>query len=799
VILKAYPDYKKKTLFPAILLFIILFVASCSSTKYIEDYQSIVKKVEIDSVPDKFKEEVLNYVQKDIRPAPKLGINVRLYNLFYGLFKTKSIGNPAPVLDSTLVDISRVQIEKFLQSKGYFNAKVKSAITVEKQRASILFSATPGPAFYVNQLTFDVKDSVLKDIYLKTKPSYTHVREGMQYDDDSLAYERDKIYEVAKQHGYFDFARPYIKYSVDSNLNASKTNIVLTVDNPEDKLFHPRYLIGETNIIIAPNSDGFPDSIPLNPRIFRQIRYTDLAKRFRRNPIVRYDFIKAGELYNSTMEDITYNRLYELNVFKNVKIDYQKAKDSSLVVEPIIRLIPQKKMSNRVEGEIPFNAGTVGFTLSNTYTNNNLFRGAERFEFQVKGGLQSRLGRGGSLFSDVYQRDFSVSANLAVPRLMLPFNIPMMGKNGMPFTTFSTSYVYALQKDFFVRRVFLNSVTYDWFETRSKLHSFTPLNFEYRFGGLLLVTDGPDEAQNEINRELIRNNEYNIKLLGRQDITLGIKYTYTLNQNKLLSPGSFFYFRGNMDMAGNLLDGISRLTGGHNKVSEGDFATVLGLPYNQYIRPEIDLRWYKTLGVDKQFVARLNAGVGFAYGNSETMPFEKLFFAGGSSGVRAWQARTLGPGNYNRGERLATEETRRTLYGLDQLGQMHIETNFEYRYKLLNNFFGAKLKGAVFLDAGNVWNVSSGNPQPETYFDFKKVLNQIGIGTGLGLRYDVEYFVFRFDIGLKLKDPQFEGSNQWVIGKYINGADQFKRDYKVTHSPDEYRFLQYNFGIGLPF
>ena len=211
------------------------------------------------------------------------------------------------------------------------------------------------------------------------------------------------------------------------------------------------------------------------------------------------------------------------------------------------------------------------------------------------------------------------------------------------------------------------------------------------------------------------------------------------------------------------------------------------------------MRWYKDLGLDKQFVARLNAGVGFAYGNSTKIPFEKQFFAGGSSGVRAWQARTLGPGNYNRGERIPTEEERNILYGLDQLGQMHIETNLEYRYKLLNNFFGAKLKGAVFLDAGNVWNVSRGNPQPETYFDFKKVFNQIGIGTGLGLRYDVEYFVFRFDIGLKLKDPQFEGSEQWVIGKYINGADQFKRDYKVTHSPDEYRFVQYNFGIGLPF
>jgi outer membrane protein insertion porin family len=797
--LKAYLNYKKKIQFPAILLFIILFVTACSSTKYIEDYQSIVKNVEIDSVPEKFEEEAYNYVQKDIRPSPKLGINVGLYNLFYGLFKTKSIGTPAPVLDSTLVDISRNQIEKFLNSKGYFNAKVTSAIEVKDQRASVNFKADPGPAFFVNKLNYDIVDPKVKEIYFNEKNELSYLREGMQYDDDSLANERDRIYEVMKQNGYFDFARPYVKYTVDSNLNASKTNITLIVDNPQDKIEHTPYYIGETNIIVAPNSDGFPDTIPLNPRIFRSIRYTDLSKRFRRNPITRYDFLKVGDLYDNRNEAITYNRLYEMNVFKNVKIDYQKASDSSNLVNPVIRLIPQKRMSNRIEGEVPFNAGTVGFTLSNTYTNNNIFRGAERFEFQIKGGLQSRIGQGKSIFNDVYQRDFSVSANLAVPRLMVPFDIPMMGKNGMPFTTFSTSYVYALQKDFFVRRVFLNSVTYDWFETRSKLHSFTPLNFEYRFGSLLLVTDGPDEAINEANRELISQNLYNIQLLGRKDITLGVKYTYTLNQDKLQQPRSFFYFRGNMDLAGNLLQGITSLTSGKHNPKEGDFAEVLGLPFNQYARPEIDLRWYKHLGGDKQFVARVNAGVGFAYGNSNAIPFEKLFFAGGSSGVRAWQARTLGPGNYNRGQAILTEERRRVLYGLDQLGQMHIETNFEYRYKLLNKFFGAQLKGAFFIDAGNVWNISSGNPQPETYFDFKKLFNQIGIGTGVGLRYDVDYFVFRFDVGLKLKDPQFAADKQWVIEKFIGGAKEFKQDYKVTHSPDEYRFVQYNFGIGLPF
>jgi outer membrane protein insertion porin family len=794
VILKAYPNYKKKIRFPAILLLFILFVTACSSTKYIQDYQSIVKKVDMDSIPSSFKEEAINYVQKDIRPAPKYSVNVGLYNIFYGLFKIKSVGNPAPILDSTLVEISRNQIQKFLVSKGYFKAIVKSDIKVKNQRAEVSFKASSGPSFSIKKLDYVISDSSVKKIYLDKKALFTRLKVGMRYDDDSLGYERDHLYELMKQNGYYDFLRPYVKYEVDSALNSSQVNIKLIVTNPLNKVAHTQYTIGETNVIIAPTTEGFPDSISLNPRLGRNnLRYTDLSKRFRRNPIVRYDFIKEGELYSVENETLTYDRMYELNVFKNVKIDYIKAKDSSNKVDPYIRLIPQKRMSNRVEGEVPFNGGTVGFTLSNTYTNNNIFRGAERFEFQVKGGLQSRVGNGSSLFNDIYQRDFSVSANLAVPRLMVPFDIPLMGKNGMPTTTFSTSYIYSLQKDFFDRRVFLNSVTYDWVETKSKLHSLTPLNFEYRFGGLLV------DSTTAGGKALIDANSYNIALLRRKNITLGVKYTYTLNGNRLLNNNTFFYFRGNIDMAGNLLQGITRLTSGKRDAKGGDPATVLGMPFNQYVRPEIDLRWYKNLGGIKQFIARINAGVGYAYGNSTSIPFEKLFFAGGSNGVRAWQARTLGPGNYNRGNRLLTEDLRRTLYGIDQLGQMHIEANLEYRYKILDKFFGAQLKGAFFIDAGNVWNISPGNPQPETYFDFKNIANQIGIGTGMGFRYDVDYFVFRFDIGLKLKDPQFSGSDQWVIQKYLSGAKDFKDTYNETHSPDTYRFLQYNFGIGLPF
>lgn len=768
-----------------------------------------MKKVTIDSVDAKFEEQAYNYVQKDIRPASKLSINVPLYNLFNtkdGRYKTSDIkpfGTPPAILDSTLVEISRTQIQKFLKSKGYRQAEVTSAIKIADKKAEIVFSAKPGPAYFIEKLSDSIPNANIRNLYESNKAKITHLHKGMQYDEDSLTYEREQIYRIMKENGYFYFLRPYVNFDVYGAEASSKTNkmdLNLNVTDPANGP-HKQFYIGYTHLLIAPNPDGLPDSAryKLSKDTLNGIIYTDFSKRYRRNPIVRYDFLKQGDLYDIRNENLTYDRLYELNVFKNVKIDYFRRDSTSNKINAIILLTPQKVMSNRVEGEVPFNGGTVGFTIGNTYTNNNIFRGAERFELQVKGGLQSRIGNGAKVFSDIYQRDFSISASISVPRLMIPFYNPVLGGNGMPHTTFATSYIYALQKDVSVRRIFINSITYDWFETKSKLHSFTPLNFEYRFGNL---------DTSKVDAITRFNNLYYSSLLDRKDLTLGMKYTYTLNADKLNQLRTFVYLRAGMDIAGNMLQGISKLTGSKHDPANNDPAKILGLPFNQYTRPEVDIRWYKHLGGERQFIARLNTGLAYAYGNSilTGIPFEKQFFAGGSNGLRAWQARTIGPGNYNR-QVLASDEIRKAVFGLDQLGTLRIETNFEYRFTVARKFFGATLKGAAFVDAGNIWNIRRGesitleNPELDelTVFKLSKMAKQIAIGTGVGLRYDVQYFVFRFDVGLKLKDPQFMGSDQWVISKFLSGARDFKNSYNATHGPDTYRFLQYNFGIGMPF
>jgi outer membrane protein insertion porin family len=438
-----------------------------------------------------------------------------------------------------------------------------------------------------------------------------------------------------------------------------------------------------------------------------------------------------------------------------------------------------------MEGEYTFNTGRSGFNIGNTFTNRNLFGGAERFDLKLKYGILFDAWRDNQLFGSVFNRDLQIGATLTVPRLMVPFHVPLVGRSGMPYTTFSLNWQIFDQVNTYSNRYVIGSVAYNWYETRYKLHTITPLIAEFRLGKL--SPGFYDELSEKGFLLYIRSND-------RAYFGLGSQYAYTYNALKLNRLEDFSYFRGTLDMSGNTLSLLSNVFDfDRNNVGE---RMVFGVPYLQYARMETDFRWYKYLGGERQLVFRFNPGVVIPYGNNrDFVIFEKSFFGGGMNGIRAWQARTLGPGNYNR--EILDESLRLGLRNLDQLGEIKIESNLEYRFRLLNDFLGAKLKGAAFADSGNIWRFREiENPGGE--FNWNTFLGQMAIGAGAGLRFDLDYFVFRLDAGLKVRDPQFKGSKQWVVRELFNSRE-FKRQYAVTNGPDRYNFIQYNFGIGMPF
>ena len=767
-----------------------MILSSCNASRFLPDDQALVNKVSIKGIDKKFSEQAFLYVQKDVRPNSRL--NLALYNTFntkrgsYRTDRIKKIGEAPHVLDSSLVEISRTQIERFLQSKGYFKAGVKSDITVKRKKAQIVFTAVPGPEFKIRKIDYFIADTAVASLYQRNRESFTHIHTGKRYDSDSLNYEREKIFIMMKQNGHYDYVRQFVRFDVDSNLYSSQADLKLFMANPKDIDFHPVYTISKGTVTIK-NSDGGTALKADTALIDSQYHFVDYSKKFKPAVLNRFLFMREGDQYNIDKEDLTYDRLYDLNVFKNIKIEYTKPGDSTFRLNPRVDIVPLKKMSNRIEGEYTFNSGRNGFNIGDTYTNRNLFGGAELLEIKVKYGILFDATVSQNLLNRIFSRDFQIGANFTIPKLLTPFRVPQFGKSGIPHTTISSSYQLFDQKNAFSNRVLINSLTYDWKETRYKFHSFTPVNIEFRKGKL-------DAAFRDSLLE--RGFQLYVRTNDRQFFNLSSQYAYTYNTIRLNTYGNFLYFRGNIDAAGNTLGLIAKVF--KFKENSDGFKTILNQPFQQYIKVESDVRLYRFFGGERQFIARLNPGIGIPYGNNSILTFEKNFFAGGSSGVRAWQARTLGPGNYNRAS-LASNDLRTNLRNLDQLGEVKLEGNLEYRFKILNNLFGSKVKGATFTDFGNIWRLRKSVENPEGEFKFDKLFNQLAIGTGAGLRFDLNYFVLRLDAGIKVKDPQFTGSDQWVI-KHLFDTKEFKERYEtVTNGPDKYRFVQYNFGIGMPF
>lgn len=782
--MKSYTGIKYQSFTILIVLF-VLVVSGCSLTRRLKPNEALVRKITIKGVDKEFSEAAPTYVDK--QQQPNNWINLNLYYTFSKNGKN-DVGEPPSILDSSLVEYSRLQIEKFLQNKGYLKAKVIDSIIVKNKKAQLIFTATEGPMFRIRKFQDSIADKNIERLYRNNRTQFSHIQPGKRYDKDSLAYDRDEIYQLMKRNGYYDFYRQYITYDYDTTFNNSVADVIMKIRNPEGKAFHPVYRINNTLITIANSGSRYPGH-PDTLQVDSQFRFVDFSRYFKPKAVTYYVFQKKGDIYNIDMQGLTTTRLSELNVFRNVpNPTYTKLPDSTNRLDTKIELIPLKKMSDRIEPEFIFNGGRYGYNLGNTFTNRNLFGRAEVLQFKVNWSVlfDKSSGQGAA---GIQNQDFRTGISLAYPRIITPFNLPILGKYGVPHTTFSTNYSLFYQKGLVTRESFINSLTYDFAETGHKLHTLTPISIEYSTGKL-------DSAARQ---ELLNINRYSyVYLIGRTVFTIGSQYTYQVNADLLNSIGSFEYFRGSIDVAGNTMSLLTNIF--NTKRDTAGQRTIFGQTFAQYTKAEVDFRIYRNVGGERQVVFRINPGIGVPYGNSNQLVFEKNFYAGGANDNRAWLPRTLGPGNFNRSV-YPDSTTRNRLKYLDQFGEIKIQGNLEYRFKIADNFFGTKLKGATFTDFGNVWRLHNQVESPGGQFSFNSLFSGTAIGLGAGLRFDLTFFVFRLDAAFKFKDPQFAGADQWVLLRHANELfrpGSFKNNYLVTNG-ESYNFMQLNFGIGLPF
>ncbi|WP_109606768.1 translocation and assembly module lipoprotein TamL [Mucilaginibacter oryzae] len=783
--------YTKPVVYRLTILSILLVIigSGCSITRGIRKDQALVRKITIKGIDKEFAEAAVNYVDKEQQPNNKL--NLQLYYMFSKKGK-RDIGEAPAILDSGLVEYSRFQIEKYIQSKGYLKAKVTDSVVIKKQKAELIFIAREGPMFRIRKFTDSIADDNLRSLYNLHRNRMTHIQPGGRFDTDSLAHDRDEFYVLAKRDGFFDFYRQYINFTYDSTFNNSVVDVKMIIDNPPGKNHHTVYYINNTLITIA-NSYGRTTGKVDTIQADSQFKFVDYSKRFSPRVVTDFVFQKKNQRYNIDLQTTTTARLSELNVFRNVpNPTYQKVSDSSDRLNSRIDIVPLKRMSDRVEGEVLFSGGRFGYNVGNTFTDRNLFKQAAILQLKANWSILFDNGNNvGTDHSSIQNQELRLGAQLTYPRLLLPFKFPLLGKFAVPHTTFSSNYSLFYQKDLVKRESFINSLTYDFSETTKKTHIITPISIEFSRG----VID-------PIARDtLLAKNRYSyVYLIGRTTFTTGSQYTFQVNAAKLSGYEDFTYFRSSLDIGGNFLNLLANMTNAP-KDSLGQ-RKLFGYTFSQYTKVELDLRFYRNFGNERQFILRFNPGLGVPYGNSNQLIFEKNFYTGGANDIRAWLPRTLGPGQFNRAAYYGSDfNTRNRLKYLDQFGEVKFVTNAEYRYKVADNFFGAKLKGAFFLDAGNVWRLHKQADNPNGEFKLNNLWQSTAMGIGTGLRFDLSFFVFRLDAAFKFKDPQFSGSDQWVL---LNHAGElfrtgtFKANYKATNGED-YNFMQLNFGIGMPF
>ncbi len=704
-----------------------------------------------------------------------------------------NIGEPPVIYDSTLSEKSTKQIKSFLNNKGYFISSVSDSVVYKKRKkANVYYKIKSSEPYVFNKLDYKISDEILK-YYVFIDSSQTLIKSGNNYDVDVLQKERDRITDNLLNNGYFLFTKDYVYYEIDTNVGNRKVNVSLGIKSFAKKYNESSDSVVESNhqrfyinkIFIQPDFISKKADIAAKDTVVNDDYYFLYAKnkqpKHKSKVILNAIFIRKGLFQQSNVDD-SYKRLAELKAFKNISISFNQVATDYL--DCYIRLMPILKQSFTVETEGTNTSGSLGVSGSVVYQNRNLFKGAEVLELRIKGGIEAQpnnnqnTNQANNITGATQQFntvEFTPELNVYVPRFLVPFKVNA-SKRSNPKTIFTSSYSFQRRPNF-SRNISNISFGYTWKETATKTHIISPLVVN------LVKVKLSNDFENHLTqnvRDLYILNSY------RDHLTTSTKYTYIYNEQNIKKSTDFKFFRLNFESSGNILRSIYDVV---NKIQPNTFAkdtfgryNLFEIPFSQYLRSDIDFRYYLNKNEINKFAFRIAMGIGLPLVNFKSLPFERSFYSGGANGMRAWQARSLGPGSYSDDGQ----------FTFDQLGDGQIEGNVEYRFKMFK-----MLHGALFVDAGNVWLQSKNSSRPGGEFQIDRFYKEIAIGSGIGVRGDFNFFIIRLDLGLKVRDPQFSETRRWVIGNLFN--NEWKNNYALTRNGRKYSFFAFNIGIGYPF
>ncbi len=783
---------------------IILFIASCFSSctvhRFVPDGEVALKKNRFDLIGEKeYREsldlEELEGILKQKASRKKFLGLVYLHPWMYrrgeiraekgkGGDKWLELGEPLVLLDSTLSEKSSRQLQLQLKKKGFFFNSVEASHKVygiRKKKAITTYNCTLGDAYHVRKISFAETDSNLM-MNLVRGARDTKLRIGTIYNEDVFASERDRTTRVLKNAGFYDFRKEYVFFRMDSTVGNHQVDVEIILRDKSKTVYGPN---DEDSLIYTPHEKYRVNRILVNanyslknPTISedtiksatRGIYFLN-ADQIKVNPkmLEKSIFIKTNSLYDKDLVDYTYKRLGALRVFKSISIRFEESSAGPNELDCYINMSMAKKQAMSLELEGTHRNRNLGIAGGVVYSNRNTLGSADNLELSVTGGLEDQQVTQASSANTIFNtRELGVELSYFVPSLLIP-SMKKTPKYTNPKTRFDLGLRSQARPDYRMRALNL-SFNYSW--QASDYHSFQVFPIDL---GLVWIEQEPffkQQIEDTKDTELIY--QYSDHLISSS------KLNYTYSTQSARRKRNFTYFKSGIELSGNAIQSLFKIT---NQATDtaGNYR-FFGIQFAQFIRLEADYRIYRSVSKEGDLVGRAYVGVGVPYGNFPALPFEKSFFAGGSNGLRAWTTRTIGPGDVSS-----------AVLDIDQLGNLQLEANLEYRFKISKLY-----RGAFFVDAGNIFLLNKDDDRPGGEFNPKTFYQVLALGTGFGARIDLDFFIIRLDVGAKVHDPSRLLGERWFFEPKTQ-TDLLLASKGIDPGAPVLRNFHLNLGIGYPF
>ncbi len=649
-----------------------------------------------------------------------------------------------------------------LQNKGYFSPEINYSTIEKGRRVGVEYQIVLDKPYRLSSYALDRDGGMLMENIAKDD----HERilySGMRFDLEDLKTERERIYSNLRNRGYYYFHSDYLVFAVDTSVGEREFSLVLQIKPQISEMGGRPYLIRKT-IIDANYPLKKEDRLEEDWKEYEGgIEINDPLGQFSPSLFTRIITWRNMGMYTRYSHQKTMRNLSRLNVFAYQSVVFREAvEEGNYFLDAYVYLSPLEKIAHRFEASILTRSnGFTGPTLSYSWENKNIKGRAEQLKFTFSGGFESQFPRvQGQVLNSI---EVEWGARYLFPRLVHPFGERLDSRGWQANSHIDASLTYMNRTTFFSLQSLKLNFNYEWSRHTHRSSQFSPLYLNFVN---LSATSDQFESILLFNPLLRRSFD--------QQFMVGWSYGLIYNTIGQGRRKNAFYHAFTWDTSGNFPILLQSLFKGGFPSSDDPYQ-LFGLSLAQHIRFFDEFRYYRYLGKDSKLAIRAIAGMGIAYGNSAAMPYVKQFFSGGPSSIRAFRVRSLGPGSF-------IADAERSFSFFDQTGDIKLEANIEYRFPLLYS-----LKGALFLDAGNIWNIRENENVPGGRMG-RDWYKEIAVGSGIGFRLDFEFIVIRMDFAAPLRKPWLSEGDRWVISDMNVWEREWRRENIIL-----------NFSLGYPF